>query len=480
MTISLPISIGTEKNRRGRYVIAGICFLLIFAIPYVYEMNMSYLADESSILQTVLRSIKELGYFERSLISGMMLLIAALCGIENRKIKLQFNTITLYLWVMMNITFIVSGLFHDIQEGFLFSQIVIFITIPLFYIGWMQSGKTRELYTIMSFSVVLLTLITTIICMIWFPTGELYLTYLTDKGTWMNKAVSTITNDFRYMGTTFNPSRVAHFTTPGAICSMYLIYVWKGWRKILPAITLGFSISLAFMAVSRAAVISILLAGIGFAVIIFKKKKNWKSIIAVIVIISVSASSCYYVISRGEDKLNVFSNSIIASKVYASEPKEEEDEVEEKLSVIGERFQISGTLNKITSGRIVIWLTFLEKLNISGHDYRYYYPLRVKDTESNNYFFFSYPHNVVLDYAYRCGIFTGVLFLLLELLLLLFCLRTLFSRGNNIGDGAVFTIVGGLAFFVTSNVESVDHVFTRIILVVFYMALIPLFAPKQN
>lgn len=469
--VRFPLKMGTSKNRNLRYIVAGICFFVIFVLSFLYEMDKTFLLDTDSTFISILRNIGQLGYIPRSVISGVLFVVAALCGQEGDKVALKFNNKMLYLWVLMNGTFILSGCFHDIQEGFLISQVAVFVAVPLFYLLWMQNDNLYDLYMIFSISIVLFTFIVAVVYIVCFPYGEVYVIGVTEDGSVIHKAIQTFeTNSGRYLGMMPNPSRVAHFATPGAICSLYLFYALGGWKRWLPVLTLGLSFSWAILAMSRAAVCSIGLAVVGFVVIYFKERHNWQRLIAAILLTAVVASAGYFAVNRGEDNSNLFSKGIVAEQVMAKTDD----------SGFGGRFQISGDANSFFSGRLGIWMAFLKNLNFSGHDHRYYYPLRVKDPSTSSYYYFAYPHNVALDYGYRCGIMTGLLFLIIELAGVWYCAKVMFSGKRRLIRGETFAIMCILAFIIIGNIESVDHVFTRIILVLFYLALVPLFAPDKN
>ena len=466
---------------KTRCVLIGICFFIIFFLSYMYEMDKSYFADDAAGFMGFLKKVGQLSYRPRSIISGMLFLIAACCGLQRGKINIKRNEGIFYIWFLMNATFIIAGVFHNIEEGFLIAQIFVSIAVPIFYIGWMQSDNLDKLYWAFSIAVVTFYMITVIVCMIWFPYGsEFVKTQLTTSGKTITHVLSTLdVSGVRYMGVMDNPSRIAHFATPAAVCSLYLIY--KASKRLcwIPAVSLGLAISMAVLCVSRASMISIALAVIGFIIICIEEKISWKRLLVLLVVIIISFNTGYFITNRGEDNLKLYSNNSIVETTYA-ENKEKLYESEETESEIMKRFKESGTLNQLSSGRIGIWHAFLINMNLSGHDVRYSYPLRVIVPNEKRCFYFSYPHNVAIDYGYRCGVITGILFMLLEITGLMYCIRALFSKKHTPIKGEAFAIMGMLAFLITGNVESVDHVFTRIILVVFYLSLIPVFVKNKN
>ena len=472
----------SSTGMKIRCIVAGVCFFVIFLLAYMYEMDKGYFDENASGFMGMLLGMGHLSYLPRSIISGLLLLVAALCGKPRISKGISYNKLFAYVWLLMNLTFIIAGLFHDIEEGFLISQIFVFIAVPLFYLGWMQRGNLDRLYTVFAISVAAFYLITVIVCIIWFPYGSEYVKHnVTASGREVEVVMSTLDPaGVRYMGLMPNPSRIAHFATPAAICSLYLIYRAKGYISWLPAITLGASVSMAVLAISRASIISIALAGVGFLVIYFREKLSWKKLLISLLSAVIAFNAGYFLVNRGQDKLDIYSNVLNIQESYAANEADEKKQAEDEDSQVQNRFKLSGTINGVASGRVGIWLAFINRMNLQGHDVRYYYPLRVMNPDNNTYFYFSYPHNVVIDYGYRCGLITGILFLLLEIMGLVYCLKTMFSRKRKPQKGELFAVMGILAFMVTGNVESVDHVFTRIILVVFYLSLIPVFAKKEK
>lgn len=450
-----------EKSGHVKYAAAAFCFVIIFSLSVILHIDKSVFYDTSTVFMSILDSLHRMGVAQIALIDAA-LLAAVLCLRQKRNLEAKSNWYISLLWYTWNILFVTAGLTHNIGSGYLLSQVIIMIALPLLY-RKRKDGGIAELLDSAAMAVIAVMLAVTVIHMICFPYGSVTHYIVNDDGSrtaW--QLWSTYLN--RYRGITSNPNILGEFMTMGILSSLYLIYRDTGKKYILYAIVLGFCIGQAVMSISRTALLSEILLFVAWMILYGKSRKGFRKFLLILLIAVLSALLTYFIINRGTDNYGLLSSLQAPVAVYAADG-----------SSITQRLEKSTDLNTFSSGRIEIWKIYLDHLNMGGHDVSYSYPIRVMNTLGNGYNYYSLAHNVALEYAYRCGIPTGILFLAQEILSFAFCIRVIFMRRNKMKDEYVFSVLAITAFLVTGSLEPISEVFTRPLLLIYYLALLPIF-----
>lgn len=139
---------------------------------------------------------------------------------------------------------------------------------------------------------------------------------------------------------------------------------------------------------------------------------------------------------------------------------------DEKLSVSGK------TLDQISSGRITVWKSFAENLNMLGHvdGDRYYVPILYREIETT--------HNTILQVAYDSGIPSGILYLLYNLFSGIAAIW--YAVCNRDKPYSLFPFAITISFAVSSLLGSLTPSFYYMTTFYYYLVQFPLIARKAE
>lgn len=149
-------------------------------------------------------------------------------------------------------------------------------------------------------------------------------------------------------------------------------------------------------------------------------------------------------------------DNIFANKVYATE-KKEDSRIMQTLK--------RGSLNEISTGRIVIWKSYIRNMNLLGHQSKAISRGKKHDA-----------HNAFLMIAYRYGIFTLIPYVLLWLYIILYGIRNLKNRQEN-----SFLILGlCVSYMFISMIDAEEQPYVNIIWFSMYFVVGMLFQNEKG
>lgn len=122
-------------------------------------------------------------------------------------------------------------------------------------------------------------------------------------------------------------------------------------------------------------------------------------------------------------------------------------------------------LNTVSSGRIALWWTCLQKSSLIGNDIG---NGAIIVTDAGHPYY--HTHNTVLELLLRSGVFASVLFFILELYCAYWILRCVFSRGINTSY-ELFAVMAITAFGIASLFDIVVLPFAKQTVAMFYLSL---------
>lgn len=462
-TILDPFSrINTKKNKKARSFLIGILFFAIFMVSFVAQLNSFLFEDPAYEWLLFLKDFRYGGYRLHAVVAATFLLLIVFLTVEKQIGRVKWNFYFVTSWFLLNLLIIIAGVSHDIGEGYLITQIVIMVVVPALSLTLDGKEKLAGFFDIFAWTAIIFLIGLTVIHMIFFPFGML------------SEQTSTLLNGYeqRYLGLIHHPNRLAEFTTIGFLSSLYIVYRKKGLSLVIAAITAGFCVMQDMMSMCRVSLLAAIAVIIALVVICIREKKGAKLLLVTLVIAVISSVATYEIITRGEDPLRLRSDISRQMTVVAATEKDGKDKED---SPLWERIFREGDMNSVSSGRIGLWKMCLSKLTWNGNDVTYVYPMRVLNSEETGYTYFSLMHNVVLEFSMRCGWVTGLILLGIELWALVFCLAVVFGRKKRITDARVFAVFGISSFLLFGNVEPINEAFFRLLLLVFYLALIPVF-----
>jgi len=451
-----PIYRINRNNKTLRYTIIQVCMFLLFSnilIGYSYTR-----LDTTILLNRIIISLVNIGDLGRSIIGTILLVIIIFSSIEEKPHVIPWKWYIFDIWMLFNIVVVIVGCMHEIGEGLLISQLVVMLLLPLFYFVWQINGNIEVIFNLLSRAIVILVFCYSIICLVNYP-------------------IETI--GMRYEASTHNPNLLGFFAVVGCVASYYLINSQNKFLSFCAQISSGITIGFAIFSVSRSALISIVLSTIVWLIMMIKQGNCVKKIIVTIVVVCMSFSVFYFSVNRGSDNYDIYSNFVNSSYAYTNST-ENSGSNNGTQSVIIDRIDDFSNLNQYSAGRIGIWKLYLDELNYTGHNVLYSLPIRVIKYDGTGTYYYMYAHNTALEFAFRTGIPSGILFIIIKLFAIIYCIKSILSKREEMNEYDLFIIMAILSFITISSVESVEFLFSRDITLIFYFACIPLFLNEKK
>lgn len=402
---------------------------------------------------------------DRAIIGTGVLLLICIFSIKTplKKIKWSYSLST--IWFVLFLVMFLSGCDHIVGDGYKLSALALLIGLPGLVFVWNNRGDYDVLYRLTAKAITIVHVVYFIGCLIMSPTQDL---------------------PYRYSATIDNPNTLGLMAVTGLICATYLFITEKKYAWIY---TVPFGVSIAFgvASVSRNAIIAMILV---LAVVIIYGCKlsifgdtELKEVLKIAIVkmgVLLGVSLICVMVLNMSIRLD---NTVVAAGMSSSKTMStEENQSETTITIeqtqpsnsLSERFNIDGkSLDVFSAGRVEIWKAYAQHLNIKGNDIKKN-EFPIGDSSSK----YLAAHNVYLEYAYRSGILAGVLFLILVIMVGIKALMLLFSR-KPYKTYYLFVIMATGAYGFTSLFESLVHPFSRSIVFLFYIAIIP-FWEKTN
>jgi len=440
-----------SKKSVLRDTISYICLLVLIIIMILGQTNKDLVDTDSPLLFLI--TLSDRG---RTIIGMGLLIVVALVSVNKKPNYLKWRWFVVALWMVGSILIIITGAFHSIGNGLIINQITIMIVFPSLYFIWQNNGNIEKIFSILSNAYVTVIIGYTVICMIYYP--------------YETATISGI----RYCAATTNPNTLAMIALSGGIASMYLISQSKRLWALIYMITLGFSWGFLVLTLSRASILAMSVSSIIWIILSIKSRKSLKLVISTILIACISLMSFYFISCRWND---VFGLTSAGSITYAANDNSTSSDSGADAK---NRFDDYKNANQYSAGRIEIWKIHLQNLTYSGNDVSYTLPIRVVMYDGSGIRYYSSAHNSALEIAYRAGIPSGIIYICIEVLALVYALRRLFCKRSNMESYDIFSIITIISFIIISMFESIEICCSREITLLFYFALIPFFLDERE
>lgn len=391
------------------------------------------------------------GYDNLLIIGTLLFCVSIVFSINAPLVKVQWNPIISIPWLICCVWMIVTGLHHNITVALLFFAVVMLIVFPCFYFVW----NNREDYDVM-FRTVSKAIVT-----------AMAIYYI------VNFLIAPYMQGSAYFGIAINPNSIGLAGVAGAIASLYLVLTEK--RKVCYIILFGISGAFIYLSVSRASVIATGVALITFAIICLRwsyanEKKTLKGIViisAVIISLVVSATASTFVLKEITPNTQEYLKEIFLTESYA----EGIDESKPSNPMVA-KFTKGTDLASFSSGRTVIWKSYIKELNFIGND-------RTEALFINEFGHVVASHNNYIEIAYRCGILAGVLYAWIAIFAAVYSFRMIF--GKKLFNYKYSLIpMAVMAFGVLSNLERALYPFEKIHILLFFIVLAPMFIKMKK
>ena len=318
-----------------------------------------------------------------------------------------------------------TGILHPLGSGYLVFGLMLLTVYPCLYLVWTNRGDYEVLFDIVAQTNVAI--------------GLCYAAYSLLIRILLPETVVA----GRFCSTCWNANLFSMLGMAMTCCAIYMLYRKRqertARRYYIIAVIVGFAEVLAGQ--SRSAILAC--AAGAFALFVFgvksgviKKQAARIALIVMAVLLLAGALIVYLGAQKGQNQ---------------------EDPTGGIPQVI-ERFLPSEEgLDGYSSGRITIWKSFADKLNVLGNDYT---------QREWNY----HAHNNFLEFSYRCGVPVGLLFTLLSLIALAIALKRLFSK-DDVNDYELFYVIFAMVYFIQSLVDIATIPMERVAPFFFYLAL---------
>ncbi|WP_269476860.1 O-antigen ligase family protein [Hominibacterium faecale] len=402
---------------------------------------------------------------ERAIAGGITLIIFCIFSIKGPLKRVQWSLGFSSIWFIFALLMLLSGFDHAVGDGYRLSGWIILLGFPCLAFIWNNRGDYEVLYRLVSKAICVVSVAYFLFCLIIQPEQA---------------------SLDRYTGTIDNPNTLGLMAVSGIISASYLFTSTKNYRWIF-SISFGTSVTLGVYSVSRNAIITILLLLIVISIYmcrVFKYKGysirvSIKRYILGVLGFTVISLLCIIIFGMGmsSEKNIVSAASLEPTKEINLAHWKSAAEVTADSAVgpeknpLKERFTTEGKdLNSFSAGRVEIWKAYIQQLNLKGNDIKgSEFP--IGDTSSK----YLAAHNVYLEISYRSGIIAGLLFLIFVLIAAIKALCCLFRR-KEYKEYDLFIIMAIGAYGCTSLFESLVHPFSRSIVFLFYLAVIPFLA----
>lgn len=396
------------------------------------------------------------GYGSRRRVFVITVLLTVIIAVSVEELKkVEWNRYFFSAWITCGLLIILAGTFHNIGYAYISMMFTIIVVYPCLYYVWACRGDIEKLYDTIALAILAENIIYFAGCLILAP---------------------MLISQTRYYGLNDNPNSYAITMTCFVIASLYLVMRADGVLRIIPAISLGCALMLLLMSVSRTS----LLAGAAvifiWLIIWIRQSFTLKAFLLVLLVGIMSSVSTYFMLCGGQDIMHLSPISALETEaVYAddraSEDEDFQDEVLPEDSDVAQRFDLSGGLNKISTGRIGIWQGYMREFNLIGNDITYTLPLKVI-YYTGSVKQYSSPHNTTIEVAFRAGIPAAVLYIFIQLVGIVYVLSVAFGKKRKFRQYELFCTMAITGFIVIGMFESMFKPFrTDLLLLVLFSSL---------
>ena len=457
-------------GEKVKNAIIGICCFALVIYPALnYSDFLSDIIDD---------------YNYKMLLISVLVIFLALFGMKEKVKHVAWKPMFTVVYYLFAISILVARYHHSLANGYTMFALFLLIVLPAYTLVWNNRNDYRQLFDWLAFAMVVVGLGFYVGSLIVWP----YAPYFFFDG--------------RYTGLTTNPNLLGMIFACVLVGACYLLYRSK--HMIISVISLGMAVSMLYLSESRTAMLASVLAIIAEIICYLRKREadripgkravfaiGLTVLITVGSVIALSAPVKYFSyygieqIKQNFDSGNKFTleecdeNGIKigdTSKVnlemsYRTADYKDVFEIDRVANADTpsalNRWQKNTDINAFGSGRVALYKWVIQHTTLWGVD-REKNPVDVYGIK------YTGTHNTVLDYAYQCGWFSGILCFLIKLSTIIFVIRFLFGK-RMIQKGTLLAVMLVLIYAVESTLEIQTIPSTRDVTCYFYLMLPVLF-----
>lgn len=425
----------SEKARSVIIQILCFCFPLFFVLRH----------------SSVLYSLFSLNETQYQLLGTLLIILLIVFSINAPLHTIKWRKLLLYPIIITGICIIVISFIHTVGLGYrVFGFMMLFLYPCLFFV-WNNRSDYERLFVPLSIAICVIG------CLLF-----LYSYYQSTIGEFI------IFPGNRSAGWLRNPNL---FSMIGMVTFCSALYLLVAYRKTISAflftsISLGTGFAIVILGQSRLS-IAICITCV-LATIYFYIRHSEKSALTIIIIKIIVAFNIVLFSLLVSQSMIIMQQASIQPDV-SSAPQTTVPVVEPPNSTLSGRFDLDNSvdMNTFSSGRIIIWNSYVQHLNLLGNDFDSTNWLTIAHDPSYH------AHNNFIEMSYRFGVPVGILFIILEIIAGIIALGFLFiNRQKDIS--CLFSVIFMIMFTYESMLDVATLPFERITPCYFFFALIPM------
>ncbi len=449
-----------------RHGIIGVSFFLIIAF---------FLFCYSSVQTGIL-----IDYDQRGWLNMIPLTLIILMSVDRPMKAIKWNPFLSITWVICGMTLFGVCLFFDIGLGFFPFAVCVLFLFPCLYFVWNNRQDYDVLFSLVAKAMVVNVLLFFLICVLFCPISE-----------------ETMVSG-RYMATTGNANTLGTIAAAATTCGLYLV-LQKRKAIVVYMLACEIAISLLILSGSRTSLISVSLQ-LGVFMIFYiryymSEHDRLKAMIRLCVLLllilsclpintallSRNADTAAYAVSDGrqtdQKQAKDHKNTDKADQREKKPAKNGQQETElpsepvQEITILDRLHTQGGDWNQLSSGRVEIWLAYLQNISWKGHTEDQFVEVAVESTQNR-----VWAHNVFLELAWRFGIGLALVYLLITIYTGIYMLKCVGSKKfYNMHPYCVFSVFSIISFCVISMLEMVIFPLERDFIFLYFIGIAPLF-----
>ena len=387
-----------------------------------------------------------------------MVIITSVFSIDKDPGKIRWNRWIYLSMVAFGTGMLLVGQLHYVGIGYMLYALDLMLVLPAFYYIQVSTDSSERISRILSLTIVIAGIISYVY-------------------TWIQAAQGQLPELLagRFFGYFSNPNGLGMVGVVVLIAGLYLtIKSHNKWVHVLSAAAAGIGVDYALLSASRSAVMCGIVCVTSFLIFLVKRRKaggstslNIKKIIVCILI----AAAVMTAGTKIED-LNLKEKPQDEASVGINDNDNNPSEKESDEVPLTDRPGVSDGMHNFTSGRVDIWMVYINHFSWLGIDVR---ELVDHFGEGTAY----RAHNNFIDYTVRCGYIVGFLYLIFYIAIGIKGLMILFCRKHIRPEDFLFVSVIG-AYSIQALVEVATLPFTRIIPCMFFLTIAPLMGRSED
>lgn len=378
----------------------------------------------------------------------------------------RVNRIPYYSMIIFGIGALMIGFIHPVGDGYVMYALDLALLFPVFYFVWINRGDHETLFNIISFVIMIYSLIGFLICIYLALKGELIIEYE------------------RICGFKKDPNSFAMLGVLSIIAGFYLLmeHSDRSLFWILSPLCVGTGTIFVVLPISRTAMLALVADFLVFMIFAIKNrgsggrpvpgrgKKLLLACLLMIVVLGIGLSLNNWNMKVLEEKNMAQAERSAAEEGPAS--TESAPAAEEETESVSERWDTENDMNTFSSGRIDIWKVYISNSSWLGGDLKSIKP-ELEDLLETR------AHNNIIDYLFRYGYIEGSFYIVFYISVGINGLIMLFSkRYNRPRDCFLVMVIGTYSIYALIEIATLP--FCRCIPCLFFITLAPIMEKRQS